>query len=289
MNIDYPFHFDDQGRTASTTDDDHIRDMIEQLLFTSPGERVNRPDFGSGLLQMVFAPNSPELAAALQFTLQAALERWLGDVIEVQALEVTSQDATLRVLVQYVVRRTGEVRSESLRTEWCRVSASKPYAGSEDRRRLVRDADLNGLDYLEVSETSSPSSVFFLGKAPESFRKRESSGSTGGSASRRCRSFEVKVHREEDPGLDDRAEVVVDQPGDFSTYTLRAVEADERGRPTRDAPTGLRSPLRRSGLHLQGRVPVQPRLRHRAGLPTGRATGAGDQLSRQGLCAPSAS
>jgi phage baseplate assembly protein W len=113
MNIDFPFHFDDRGRTASTTDDDHIRDMIEQFLFTNPGERVNRPDFGSGLLQMVFAPNSPELASALQFTIQAGLQRWLGDVVEVQKLEVTSIEATLSVLIQYVVRRTGERRTES--------------------------------------------------------------------------------------------------------------------------------------------------------------------------------
>jgi hypothetical protein len=113
MNIDFPFHFDSRGRTAVTDDADHIRDMIEQLLFTSPGERVNRPDFGSGLLRMVFEPNSPELAATLQFTVQAALQRYLGDLIEVRALEVTSQDAALRVLVQYVVRRTGEKRAES--------------------------------------------------------------------------------------------------------------------------------------------------------------------------------
>ena len=113
MNIDYPFHFDQRGRTAATGDDDHIRDMIEQFLFTNAGERVNRPDFGSGLLQMVFAPNSPELAAALQFTIQAGLQRWLGDLIEVQALEVSSEDATLRVLIQYVVRRTGERRRET--------------------------------------------------------------------------------------------------------------------------------------------------------------------------------
>lgn len=106
MNIDFPWSFDGRGRTAETGDDDHIRDMIEQLLFTSPGERVNRPDFGSGLLQMVFAPNSPELAAALQFTTQAALQRWLSDVIDVLALEVRSEDARLLVTVQYVVRRT---------------------------------------------------------------------------------------------------------------------------------------------------------------------------------------
>lgn len=113
MNIDFPFHFDNRGRTAVADDADHIRDMIEEFLFTNPGERVNRPDFGSGLLQVIFAPNSPELAAALQFTIQAGLQRWLGDLIEVQKLEVTSEEATLRVLVQYVVRRTGEKRAES--------------------------------------------------------------------------------------------------------------------------------------------------------------------------------
>jgi Bacteriophage baseplate protein W len=113
MNIDFPFHFDRLGRTATTGYDEHVRDMIEQLLFTNPGERVNRPDFGSGLLQLVFAPNSPELAAALQFTVQASLQRWLGDVIDLQALEVVSEDATLRVTVQYVVRRSGETRVET--------------------------------------------------------------------------------------------------------------------------------------------------------------------------------
>ncbi len=108
MNIDFPFCFDGRGRTAATTDDDHIRDMIEEFLFTSPGERVNRPDFGSGLLQLVFAPNSPELAATLQVTIQAGLQHWLGDVIEVQKLEVTSEDAVLQVEIVYLVRRTQE-------------------------------------------------------------------------------------------------------------------------------------------------------------------------------------
>jgi len=111
MNIDFPFHFDKRGRTATTDDEDHIRDMIEEFLFTNPGERVNRPDYGSGLLQMVFAPNSPEIASALQFTIQAGLQRWLGDVIVAQKVEVTSEDSTLRVLVQYVVRSTNQTQS----------------------------------------------------------------------------------------------------------------------------------------------------------------------------------
>jgi phage baseplate assembly protein W len=108
MNIDFPFHFDSRGRTAAVKDDDHIREMIEQLLFTNPGERVNRPDFGSGLQRLIFGPNSPELAAALKFTLQGTLQRWLGDLIELQTLEVTSEDSTLSIFIQYVVRRTNQ-------------------------------------------------------------------------------------------------------------------------------------------------------------------------------------
>ena len=108
MNIDYPYHIDGRGRTAGTDDADHIRDMIEQVLFTAPGERVNRPDFGSGLLQLVFAPNSDEVAAALQFTVKGALQQWLGDLIEVEDVEVTSEDATLTIGLQYRLRRDGQ-------------------------------------------------------------------------------------------------------------------------------------------------------------------------------------
>ena len=108
MNIDFPFHFDSRGHTASTDENDHVRDMIEQLIFTSPGERVNRPDFGSGLLQLIFAPNSPELAATVQFTLQAAMQRWLGDVIELQGLDVRAVDSALTIDMQYLIRRTNQ-------------------------------------------------------------------------------------------------------------------------------------------------------------------------------------
>jgi phage baseplate assembly protein W len=113
MNIDFPFHFDARGRTAATDDSDHIRDMIEEFLFTNPGERVNRPDFGSGLLQLVFAPNSPELAATVQFTIQAGLQLWLSDLIAVQQVDVTAQDSTLSVLVQYVIRSSGQQQAQT--------------------------------------------------------------------------------------------------------------------------------------------------------------------------------
>lgn len=112
MNIDFPFHFDSRGRTAGTGESDHIRDMLEQLIFTNPGERVNRPDFGSGVLQLIFAPNSPELAATVQMTMQAAIQTWLGDVIELRDLDVQAVDSTLSVDIQYLIRRTGEEQSQ---------------------------------------------------------------------------------------------------------------------------------------------------------------------------------
>jgi len=117
MQIDHPFHIDPRGRTALTGTDDHVRDLIEQVLFTSPGERVNRPDFGTGLLQLVFAPNSGELATATQFLVQGALQQWLGEVIQVERVAVESEDSTLRVVVEYQVRRTGERRSDHFARE----------------------------------------------------------------------------------------------------------------------------------------------------------------------------
>jgi phage baseplate assembly protein W len=108
MNIDFPFHTDNRGRTGETGDDDHVRDLIEQVLFTTPGERVNRPDFGSGLLQLVFAPLSDELTATTQFLVQGALQQWLGDIIQVGRVEVT---------VRYLIRRTDQRREETFSRE----------------------------------------------------------------------------------------------------------------------------------------------------------------------------
>lgn len=111
MNIAFPFQFDARGRTAEADYEQHIRDLIEQLLFTMPGERVNRQP-GSGLMQLVFAPNSPELAAATQFQVQAALQLWLGDLIQIQGVDVQSEESTLAVTVRYIIRRTQQQRVE---------------------------------------------------------------------------------------------------------------------------------------------------------------------------------
>lgn len=113
MNLAYPYSFDRSGRTATTDDATHVRDMIEQLLFTAPGERVMRPDFGSGVAQLVFALNSPELAGATQMLVQGALQKWLGEVIAVLDVRTESVDAELRVTIQYQMVRDGRVITET--------------------------------------------------------------------------------------------------------------------------------------------------------------------------------
>jgi uncharacterized protein len=101
--LDHPFHFDSRGKTAVTGEVDHIRDLIEQVLFTSPGERVMRPDFGAGLLALVFEPNSVTLAATAQVLVKSALQQHLSHLIAVSEVEIENTDAVLQVSVSYLV------------------------------------------------------------------------------------------------------------------------------------------------------------------------------------------
>jgi uncharacterized protein len=112
-DLDFPYHFDGRGRTATTGEANHIRDLIEQVLFTSPGERVMRPDFGAGLLTLVFEPNSSTLAATTQFLVQSALQQHLSHLIAVNAVSVDNLDAALQVTVQYAVLADGSTQQAS--------------------------------------------------------------------------------------------------------------------------------------------------------------------------------
>src|ERR1700690_2063910 len=100
MNINFPYQFDGRGRTLDPLSG-YVRQLVEQVLFTSPGERVNMPDFGSGLLQLPFAPNSMEMAAATQFAVQGALQKWLSAYLKVQSVTVSAEEGVLTVTVRY--------------------------------------------------------------------------------------------------------------------------------------------------------------------------------------------
>jgi uncharacterized protein len=108
--VRYPFAVDvEAGRLAQEPDyPEHVEQLILQVLFTSPGERINRPDFGCGLRRMVFAPNSDATAQLIQVMVLQALERWLASVIAVDQVRVVSRDEVLEVHLAYLLKARGE-------------------------------------------------------------------------------------------------------------------------------------------------------------------------------------
>jgi phage baseplate assembly protein W len=116
MDLAFPYRYDARGRTAETDAATHLTDLIEQVLFTAPGERVNRPNFGSGVSQLVFGPNSVEIAATTQLLIQSSLQQWLGDLIQVEAVRVENIDSTLQITIQYIDRRKQQRQTAQFRT-----------------------------------------------------------------------------------------------------------------------------------------------------------------------------
>jgi phage baseplate assembly protein W len=108
VHIGFPFRIDAHGRTGEASDEEYVRGLIEQVLFTAPGERVNRPDFGSGILRLVFEPAGGELATATSLLVHGALQQWLAETVEVQAVDVAVRDSTLAVTVRYLTRRMAQ-------------------------------------------------------------------------------------------------------------------------------------------------------------------------------------
>lgn len=109
MTMAFPYRVDAGGRTVVASGDAHVRQLLEQLLFTNPGERVNRPGFGCGLLQLVFEGNSARLATGLTATITAAVMQWLADAVELRSVDVDATDGTLSIDIGYAVRPTGAV------------------------------------------------------------------------------------------------------------------------------------------------------------------------------------
>ena len=244
MQIDYPYEFDSRGRTAGTTDDEHIRDLIEEVLFTTPGERVNRPTFGSGVLQLIFAPNSEALAAATQMTVQGALQQWLGDLIQVEAVEVQSEDSKLAGAGP--IHRAPQSAAAGGPVRARRINSMIYFCCDERRRAFVRDhalvngVDYNGIDFLEVIDTEAPTQSERQHKLRVHFLKSLAAGALieknvlieGGERIRGITITNVTVGA----GADDKILTVEvrNSPsptsetsagvGDFSIYTLRLVQ-----------------------------------------------------------------
>jgi len=112
ISIQYPIAINKGlGELAATSDfAEHVEHMIKQLLLTKPGERINRPDFGCGIFHMVFSPNSSEIASLAEVTIYQALDRWLGDLITIEKVKVTSVDATMEISISYILKIKREHR-----------------------------------------------------------------------------------------------------------------------------------------------------------------------------------
>jgi hypothetical protein len=112
--FDFPFAVAPTGSVTTSLDDDaNLRAQIIQVLFTTPGERVNQPEFGCGLFNLVFDPANSVLFAAVEFTAGQALTRWLGDRLVVLAVDVAAEAESLSVRVDYL--RRSDLATQSVR------------------------------------------------------------------------------------------------------------------------------------------------------------------------------
>lgn len=117
MQVGFPFRVTPQGRIADPPYPEHVRELIEQLLFTVPGERVNRPKLGVGLLELVFSPLDHAVVAVAEHEVRAALNRWLAEAIEVESVRVVASDSSIEVTVLYRLRRDRSRRVDVFRRE----------------------------------------------------------------------------------------------------------------------------------------------------------------------------
>jgi phage baseplate assembly protein W len=125
----FPFRIDGSGQAGQAGYEAHVEQMVKQVLLTSPGERIDLPEFGCGLRRLVFAPHDENLNATTQMIVRQSLTKWLGTVIDVQRVRVlepgelgpaelaanTDPEAVLALVVEYVVRDT--LSSRELRLE----------------------------------------------------------------------------------------------------------------------------------------------------------------------------
>jgi len=111
-NIQYPLGIDQGlGRLSEVGDyEKHAKHLIIQTLLTNPGERINRPDFGCGVKQMVFAPNSQITANLAKITIQQALNQWLGSVIVTHEVRVNALEEKLEINIAYTIKAIQQKR-----------------------------------------------------------------------------------------------------------------------------------------------------------------------------------
>jgi phage baseplate assembly protein W len=117
MFLSFPYQFDEEFKTKVGQSPRNIRELIEQVIFVAPQERLNRPDFGVGILQYIFAPNSEYAAETLEGDIESALTLWLSEILVVEDVTVRAEESTLFVRVSYRLSGQSEVEVEEFTRE----------------------------------------------------------------------------------------------------------------------------------------------------------------------------
>jgi phage baseplate assembly protein W len=122
-DLAYPFAIDaGSGQAALALYQDHVDQMVREVLLTDPGERVCLPTFGAGLRRLVFAPMSAQLEATTKMIVTQALETWLGNQITIQSVAVETSDTmgslppgTIQITIGYVLIETQSIRQTQVK------------------------------------------------------------------------------------------------------------------------------------------------------------------------------
>jgi phage baseplate assembly protein W len=122
--LKFPFALTPEGGVATVDADRHVRELIEQVLFTSPGERVMLPEFGAGLMDLVFAPSNDVLIAAAEFKVARALQTFLADRALIHAVDVRSEGE--RVTISVVYTRARDLKQETAAFEFLPTRGMQP-------------------------------------------------------------------------------------------------------------------------------------------------------------------
>jgi len=106
----YPLAFDDErGRFAKTLDyERYVRGLVLQTLLTAPGERINRPEFGTPIPQLLFAAINEEIADLVKAQIHRAMDLWLDRIVRVERVETRQPEPTrFEIEVSYIILATG--------------------------------------------------------------------------------------------------------------------------------------------------------------------------------------
>jgi phage baseplate assembly protein W len=115
--MNYPFKISGNGKISPANEEKHIKDLIEQILFTDPRERVNLPDFGCGLKSYIFAPNDRTLKTTLRLTIISSVQKWLSHLIIVEDVSVDVDEEELKISIKYTkIRDMEENLAEFIKT-----------------------------------------------------------------------------------------------------------------------------------------------------------------------------